>query len=441
MIANIYLKDNITNGRAMDRLGVKSNKEIFIIVAILIIPIIRIAFSIGDYLYFEYFCGDFVLRWREGAYVLLGINPFHIIHTPAESIDIIGTLPEYSGTVPWAFLLGNVFTFSFLPFGIARILQMLMHGVVGLLTVVSAYKHLENNTKEASNTLRLAVILAAVTLNGYLFGAFKWGNYGGLCSMVLVMAVVMLDKKPYLAGVLIGIASIKPQLAFLFYITLLIEKRFKTFFVASVIPLVSWIMASVLTKTSPIKFLLQMQTQAEVGYGEQQYGLFDFLAQGGGIDNNQALLLSAAVGIIATIVGGFIMKKYKAPPIYAYSFTALISLFWFYKQPHDYPIIMLIMLAFLHLISDKKLTRLGRWVSGTIVVIYTVISNTYPPVITEGIGAIFESLGAAETYKTLEKMATSPYFLYIFCIVWFFIIVVIMDVKEKNTRLKKSLVE
>ena len=68
------------------------------------------AANLGRYLIFDgLYLWDARLRWQECAYVLHGLNPFDVMHSRVPSIESIGWLDaSLGGTVPWAYVLGNV---------------------------------------------------------------------------------------------------------------------------------------------------------------------------------------------------------------------------------------------------------------------------------------------------------------------------------------------
>ena len=76
------------------------------------------AANLGRYLIFDgLYLWDARLRWQECAYVLHGLNPFDVMHSRVPSIESIGWLDaSLGGTVPWAYVLGNVINPGFLPY-------------------------------------------------------------------------------------------------------------------------------------------------------------------------------------------------------------------------------------------------------------------------------------------------------------------------------------
>ncbi len=72
-------------------------------------------------------------------------------------------------------------------------------------------------------TRRLALLIAPATFINFIFG-----QTGCLVAALLIGALRLLDRRPVLAGVLFGLASIKPQLGLLIPIALLAARAWRT---------------------------------------------------------------------------------------------------------------------------------------------------------------------------------------------------------------------
>ena len=84
--------------------------------------------------WYTFHLGDAHWRWQECAYVLHRINPFDVMQGTILPIESIGALNAEGGTVPWAYVLGNLINPGFLPYEIARYYIIALNIMLPLLT-------------------------------------------------------------------------------------------------------------------------------------------------------------------------------------------------------------------------------------------------------------------------------------------------------------------
>jgi len=96
------------------------------------------AANLGRYLIFDgLYLWDARLRWQECAYVLHGLNPFDVMHSRVPSIESIGWLDaSLGGTVPWAYVLGNVINPGFLPYSAMCVYILVLDFIAPLVTAL-----------------------------------------------------------------------------------------------------------------------------------------------------------------------------------------------------------------------------------------------------------------------------------------------------------------
>jgi len=306
---------------------------------------------------------DFRWRWQECAYTLRGINPMDVVKGVVPVNDAIGALPPNAGTVPWGYALGNVLTFGFLPYSYAKIIGMLTFPLLCLIAGFYTFKYVSRSTGNRLFGVLAALLIPCVPT---WVGSFGLGNGGATLSCLLLLMVLFVDQKPYLAGVLLGVATIKPQLAGIFYLSLLMQKRVKTLITASSLVAVSWLVAALLTDSSPLAMLLETNAQ---GMNPETYrntnfgivGLFmGYIGKAGCLPRHYALALSALFGVAFVITLSVLALKNPAlrnNTLFFYAIPAVASTFWFYKQPHDFCIIFILAIAFLQTVATLKCTR------------------------------------------------------------------------------------
>ena len=300
------------------------------------------AANLGRYLIFDgLYLWDARLRWQECAYVLHGLNPFDVMHSRVPSIESIGWLDaSLGGTVPWAYVLGNVINPGFLPYSAMCVYILALDFIAPLVTALCMgrflLRHRYVQDKYMAVLASLLVFAPSMWANAVLFG-----NQSGIVCCCVILSMCVLEDSETLAGLLLAVAMCKPQVAFVFLFPLLCKKHWKAITVTSGTVLGSWLLAAILTESSPISMLTDIMDQG-LSYNTSYYGLFNFLL-GFGISTKVVLLLDVAVGgvILLAAAAWMFRKKLDNDWLLWYAVTAVVSVMWFYKQSHDYIILAL----------------------------------------------------------------------------------------------------
>ena len=267
------------------------------------------AANLGRYLIFDgLYLWDARLRWQECAYVLHGLNPFDVMHSRVPSIESIGWLDaSLGGTVPWAYVLGNVINPGFLPYSAMCVYILALDFIAPLVTALCMGRFLLRQRyvqdKYMAVLASLLVFAPSMWANAVLFG-----NQSGIVCCCVILSMCVLEDSETLAGLLLAVAMCKPQVAFVFLFPLLCKKRWKAITVTSGTVLGSWLLAAILTESSPISMLTDIMDQG-LSYNTSYYGLFNFLL-GFGISTKVVLLLDVAVGgVILLAAAAWMFRK------------------------------------------------------------------------------------------------------------------------------------
>lgn len=267
------------------------------------------AANLGRYLIFDgLYLWDARLRWQECAYVLHGLNPFDVMHSRVPSIESIGWLDaSLGGTVPWAYVLGNVINPGFCR--TARCACTFWRWILSL--------RLSRRCAWAAFLLRHRYVqdkYMAVLAPLLVFAPSMWAmrcclaNQSGLVCCCVILSMCVLEDSETLAGLLLAVAMCKPQVAFVFLFPLLCKKHWKAITVTSGTVLGSWLLAAILTESSPISMLTDIMDQG-LSYNTSYYGLFNFLL-GFGISTKVVLCwMSLWGGVILLAAAAWMFRK------------------------------------------------------------------------------------------------------------------------------------
>jgi hypothetical protein len=169
----------------------------------------------------------------------------------------------------------------------------------------------------------------------------------------------MIHKKhPYLAGILLAFAMIKPQTAGLVVLVMLFEKRFKTISTIGVIDSIGYIIACVILKISPIT-LMQQFLNANTGGSHAYVGIFSFLyLHGHGIDKMQILIMSMVLGTFLTTMGYVNIRKIHCNEnlhnFLIFIPALLCTQFWSYAFDTNKGLLIIPMIVLIYLFLTSK---------------------------------------------------------------------------------------
>ena len=282
---------------------------------------------------------DFRLRWQECAYVFRGANPYDIAHSMVPVNPTLGAMPDYAGSVPWAYLLGNIFVFGFLPYRQAVAMGAAWFLLIPFALGVFLFREFQRRNVELKF---FWLAMGLIMLSPHWLISFRFGNYGSLLSCFLIAIPFLVDRHPYLAGILHALCMIKPQLAAPFYLYFLLTKRWKPLLLSGAIIGGAWGVVSMMVQRSPFSLLMDIYNTAMVDYhGSGTFGLFSMLPLPNATD--ALVVFSSAVAGVLFIVGAFVViQKWSTSPekdLLFYSAVVVASAFWFYKQVHDLVVI------------------------------------------------------------------------------------------------------
>lgn len=155
---------------------------------------------------------DFIAYWAAAELALHGHAA--AAYDPATLASVQATVVSSKVGMPFGY--PPAFLLVVLPFGL---LSYASSAIVWIGATGAAY--LLAARKLAPGAAWLAATFAPVAINGMI------GQNGLLTAALVIGAVATLDKRPFLAGLLVGCLVIKPQLAVLFPLAFLADGRWR----------------------------------------------------------------------------------------------------------------------------------------------------------------------------------------------------------------------
>jgi hypothetical protein len=312
---------------------------------------------------------DLSSRWREQRYIYKGQNPndlgaaagatefgWPLPDCPRDRrIDPdIGPIYHWEGCYPgWsyftgaAFVLPTNFKITRLYFGFLNVLA---------LAVTSVWAYGIGRPHGAAGGVLLAASVLAVSTN---YNTLNMGQYSLIVNGLLVGAYYFLVAKPrpVAAGVLYGLAAIKPHMSALFALVFLVRKQWTLLATTACYMVFASLCIWELSKTDPLEMLTQA-VAAGTGRGSNggSCSLLSVLLKFG-VDRAFATRVSTVVGLIAA---GWLMWIWRnAPLLTLFAIAATIGRLWTYH--HEYDDVMLIFL--LVALGQAMFIRNSTWTS------------------------------------------------------------------------------
>ena len=306
---------------------------------------------------------DLPTQWRVCVYTLRGID-LYSLRGSKNFIPEIGSIYAGFHAAPWGLLLENVFYAGFLEYEQAKIYFLVMNFIVILTASIILYRTINNISSKSSFLAFLMSLLSADFL-----ASTSAGNAGGMICAILVISWAVCDEHPYTAGILLGLAMIKPQDALIICFMFLLMKRFVPLIVAAVIDIVAWFAVSVLTNKGMIELMREFLFAPSSSVGRPFAGIFSLM-----FDNFLvAMGLSMLAGIIfVCLMFMFIPEK---TPLFVKSYPAFMALtFWSYSYLNDlYVLIIPACICLMFTFHNNKSLRRWLWFISIIYCQYGII--------------------------------------------------------------------
>ena len=315
---------------------------------------------------------DILGHWKLCAYALHGIDPYPLIGAEISAVKEIGIIPAGWGTTPHGLLLGNLFYAGFLAMSMAAFIPS---EPFSIKQDFDAYRDI-NSTLEPTEIYFIVISVAFVLVTAIvIFQTFKtfskrlaWtsallaifsyslllplkntGNASGAICCMLILICLLHEKYPKLSGVLLAFAMVKPQLALIFCVTLLLMRRFKILFTAAAIDIAAWLIVSFMTSTGPIVLLKEFLATG-AGGNISYAGIFTLFTAS---DHPLAMGLSMLAGIIYVCIGHKLLSECKIN-VFNFFPACIAATFWCYSFYSEFYILILPVIVCVYVMIESK---------------------------------------------------------------------------------------
>lgn len=315
------------------------------------------------FIYIGGFSGtDVIGHWRICKYTLEGYNPYSLIGADAP-IESVGPISKGFSTVPWSCLFGSAFYGGFLPLNWACVYILSLHFIALALLIAVLYRKFKDTLSRGQ---LLALLMLPCVHFSFMYSV-HFGNAGGVICCLLIVAFCITEKHPIAAGILLGLAMMKPQITAIICLIYLFQKQWKPLAIAAAIVIAGWIATSLITATSPLQLLAQTFSSGTAA-PTQYLGLLNNLKYFG-VNSTFILLFNMLIGAAYTTFLFFYIKKRNTKTfksLFIYIPGCIASVFWIFKNGTDYLILTFAAIFFALLMMKKTMSmkdRLGSLLS------------------------------------------------------------------------------
>ncbi len=320
-------------------------ERILFIISILLIFVSFIYFALGfyDLLITKDRAFDLFSRWQEQQYIYRGLYPYDAMKGSPNIIPEIGAI-DSGGYPPWAFFTGFVF-FPPISWELTRFYHLILNIVSILVLAVFAYQiGLTYGKSKALFTLTACLAVSSHK------STLEMGQYGIILNALLILVYWLIQKnKNILAGLIFGIAMVKPNISAPYFLILIIHQRFKAILSFSVYIIFGSLNIWIITKLTPVyminKILNQSKHFADKGYS----GIHAFTALG--FDPKQATILLGIIGILTIAIIAYLCRNYSLLNLFA--ICSVIGRVCTYHRIYDNLMLMFLLLAIIKITFDN----------------------------------------------------------------------------------------
>lgn len=267
---------------------------------------------------------DLKMQWRTCAYTLRGIDVY-LLRGNVNFLPEIGPISDGFHASPWGSFLGNVFYAGFIPYEYAKIYLVILYCIVTFTVAYLLYYKIKSFSFELGVT---AFVLSVPSSQIIL--ALKDGNAGGIICAFLVIACLICNEHPYISGILLAFAMVKPQVASLICLAFILLGHFRPVILAAVIDIAGWGVTSVLVKKGMLELLREFLFANGKGTSNPFPGIFAFAT-----DNFFAALSASMIfGVIFVCVIMFCLPR-GAPEKLKFYPAFMAVTFWSYSYTND----------------------------------------------------------------------------------------------------------
>lgn len=345
----------------------KINKILFLISIILIFLTLTYFFTgFYDLTINQNTAVDLFSRWQEQQYIYRGLYPYDAMKGSPNIIPEIGTINS-GGYPPWSFFTGFIF-FPPISWPLTRFYHALLNFASILVLAAFAYQIGFPYGKSKA----LFTLTACLAMSSHK-STLSMGQYGIIINALLIIMFWLIQKnKNIWAGLIFGIAMVKPNISAPYFLILAIHKRMKAIVAFSLYIIFGSINIWIITKLTPIYMLNTIFGQSKY-FADKGYSAIGFVTALG-FDPKQATVFVGIIGILAITIMIYLCRNYSLLNLFA--ICCVIGRVCVYHRHYDNLMLVFLLLTLIKMTFNNptklntfflSLVGLSLWVPARIV--------------------------------------------------------------------------
>jgi Glycosyltransferase family 87 len=273
---------------------------------------------------------DLRLRWIEEHLFVRGLDPQVLGHPDPQLPPSHAPMKGLGGSYPpWAYTTG-VLLVPPLDWPATRIYYLILN--LASLALIGAWAlRLGAGAAASARALCVAAILAMFPLAICI----SYGQYGVPITACLVAVLISLEAGwDTCAGLLLGVALVKPQLSGLFALALLLRRRYRAVAWAALYLAAASCCAWAVTGSDPLAMLRRTSREAAQFSFLSHNPLVPPLAARYGFEAT-TLLLGAAGVLACTVLVASLRADDRRGLARAFAICSILTMYWSYRRHYD----------------------------------------------------------------------------------------------------------
>lgn len=282
---------------------------------------------------------DLRVRWVEQQYIYREYYPYPIGDSEPFVIPEIGPVNS-GGYFPWSFFSSIMF-FPPLSLEITRFYHLFLN--LGGLVILGTFAYqvgAKYGRKEA-----IFSVAAALAINGHI-RTLVIGQYGIIINALLILMFWLLQRdRNKLAGLVYGIALLKPNISALFFFILVLQRRYWAIITCLGYVGLGTLIIWRVTATNPVEMVMTVFRQSK-SFADQGSSSVNFLVALG-LNPDQAVLLLAPVAMAIVLL---LFYQFRFSPLLTqFAIATVIGRVSTYHRNYDDLMVVFLLLALIDL--------------------------------------------------------------------------------------------
>lgn len=289
---------------------------------------------------------DLYARWKEQRYIYYGLYPYDITNGSPLIDSQLGAVTS-GGYPAWAFFSGFIF-FPPIPFELTRWYHALLNAISLVILAIFAYQ-----IGKPYGKLKAWFTVVACLSIGTHTTTLGNGQYGIIVNALLIVMFWLLQSNANIsAGLILGLALLKPNISALYFLIPIIKKRINAVIACCLYIAVSSSIIGIIVKVSPI-YMIEKVVNVSQYYVDSGYSGINVLLKFG----INPLLATILLAIIATVVTfGLFYLFQDCSLLFLFAIASGIGRLWTYHLIYDNVMLVFLLLAIIEL-NFKKPNR------------------------------------------------------------------------------------